>query len=168
MHWSLFIFFNHENDRKELLFLSLEKNCCWGVTFCNNAFGYLIKLHYTWTVLTICFLFPDHWLLLEEVQHWIVWAAEQNCTNSRNFTYYAGPLCWLLPQWVIIVELQFFRWGHCKLLLLSHFSVLDNTLPLWMLPVLSALSSTLNSLLVFSALQSKYAFSPFWSEYPGQ
>ena len=115
MHWSLFIFFNHENDRKELLFLSLEKNCCWGVTFCNNAFGYLIKLHYTWTVLTICFLFPDHWLLLEEVQHWIVWAAEQNCTNSRNFTYYAGPLCRLLPQWVIIVELQFFRRGHCKL-----------------------------------------------------
>jgi len=85
------------------------------------------KLHYTWAVLTICFLFPDHWLLSEEVQHWVIWAAEQNCTNSSNFTYYTRPLCGLLPQWAIIVELQFFRRGHCKLLLLSLFSSWKHT-----------------------------------------
>jgi len=96
----------------------------------------------------MCFLFPDNWLLSEEVQHWIIWAAEQNCTNSGTFTCYTGPLCGLLPKWTVIVELPFFRRGNCKLSChnLRFFRALLSLCPLL---ILSYLSSTLNSLAVF-------------------
>lgn len=112
----------------------------------------------------MCFLFPDNWLLSEEVQHWVIWAAEQNCTNSGTFTCYTGPLCGLLPKWTVIVELPLFRRGNCKLS--RHNSqFLWALLSLYPLLVLSYQSSTSNSLAILISLTYIRVAGPFKSTY---
>jgi len=60
------------------------------------------------------FIFPDNWILSKEVQHWFLWAPEQNCTHTSGVSSSLWPDYWLLPQWEEHLEVPLLYWSNCK------------------------------------------------------
>lgn len=120
----------------------LLKSECWWILLCklcslamSTQFDKLYHVLSSDNALLV--LVPDNWLLSEEVQHRVIWTSQQNCTNTGCVSYYTWSLCWLLPQWAMVIKLQLLNWGNCKFsrMCMSQFSIHDSTLSKWMIPL---------------------------------